>query len=91
MSETASPEAAPAMSPADRERQERLIRRMRLVVIVLGILLVIGFFSLVGRILYLAFRGPPQAVSPRPALAMPTAPAPPELTLPLPAGAAVTS
>jgi ABC-type Mn2+/Zn2+ transport system permease subunit len=74
------------ISPEERARQERLVRRMRLLVIVLGVLLVAGFFSLMGRILYLAVRQPPQAA------AVTGAPSPPaEHAVALPAGAAVIS
>lgn len=79
-------DAAPALNPEEKARQERLVRRMRLLVIVLGVLLVAGLFSLMGRILYLAIRQPPQAASAA------GAPAPTvEHSLNLPAGAAVVS
>jgi len=79
-------DAAPALGPEEKARQERLVRRMRLLVIVLGVLLVAGFFSLMGRILYLAIRQPPQPV-PVAGSTMPGI----EQTLLLPPGAAVVS
>lgn len=71
--------------PASR----RTVEILRAIVIGLGLLLVIAFLILVGRLLYLAFATPAQA----PAPASPPRPAAtrtaPEVALALPAGASI--
>jgi hypothetical protein len=73
------PTAAPPMfTPAQ-------IRHLRRAVVVMGLVLLIGFGVVIGRIIYLLNRTTPQAVP------VATPPAPADLALMLPAGAAVRS
>lgn len=76
-------EAAPPAPPAAR-RDTGLVRALKIVVIVLGVLLVLGFFTIVARLVYLAARPSPSAISPAAGAGV-------TASLDLPAGANVRS
>jgi hypothetical protein len=87
MTDTAPADARPssefAAEPAAAPRRDAgLVRALKILVIVLGVLLILGFFTIVARLVYLAARpGPPGAV---PAAGLGAKP-----SLELPAGAHV--
>ena len=73
-------EAAPAEARPAR-RDTGLVRALKILVIVLGVLLILGFFTIVARLVYLAARPSPPADAP--------AAAGTKTSLELPAGANV--
>jgi hypothetical protein len=87
MTETApvdgrSPEEAAPPPAAAARRDTGLVRALKVLVIVLGVLLILGFFTIIARLVYLAARSSPPASAPAAGTGV-------KATLELPAGANV--
>jgi hypothetical protein len=86
--ETQKPATSPGTAPAPMFTDTQL-RRLKIAVIVMGLILVLGFLLVIGRIIYLVNRmDPPANVARQDTSRSPRAPAP-DLSLALPTGALV--